>query len=122
MGPKELADMWMRHPRDDLSSQIIAVVTGRWLVVSLSFATTTMAGLERWELFVHVLGDSPPSMHTFPIKVTTSDTVGNLRCRVFEKKHCRFKGIIDEDDLILWKVLPPFLLLYNVLKSFLIIS
>jgi hypothetical protein len=66
-------------------------------------ATTTMAGLEPYELFVLVLGDSPPSMRTFSITAPASDSVGKLRELVLDEIQNRLKGI-DAVDLVLWKV------------------
>jgi hypothetical protein len=61
-----------------------------------------MADLEPYELSV-LLGNS--LKHTFSITVTARDTVSKLKEGIFAKKQSRLKGI-DEDDVVLWKVLP----------------
>jgi hypothetical protein len=63
-----------------------------------------MAGPEPYELFVHILGELPPSQHTFSISAAASDSVANLKRKVYGEKQNRFKSI-DADDLVLWKVL-----------------
>jgi Crinkler effector protein N-terminal domain len=61
--------------------------------------------LEPYELFVLVLGDLPPSMHTFPMTLPASDSVGKLREQVCAQNQNSLKAI-DAKELVLWKVLP----------------
>jgi Crinkler effector protein N-terminal domain len=83
----------------------LEAIQGWCWVVSLSFATTPMASLEPYELFVHVLGDLPPPMRTFSITATTIDSVGKLKELIYAKTQNRFKDI-NAKDLVLWKVNP----------------
>jgi hypothetical protein len=66
---------------------------------SRSFFNTNMSGSREIKVFCLILGNNSP----FPVKIAESDTIGDLKDKIKEKKSETLKGV-EADKLVLWMV------------------